>query len=200
VISHGDNDHAGGARSILKALPVKTIITSEPKLFPEYNTMACFAGQQWGWDGVHFEMLHPTSVMTKKRNDHSCVLKVTAGTQSVLLTADIEAKSEHSIIANMPEKLPATVMLVPHHGSRTSSTLEFIRAINPQIAIIPVGYLNQYGHPKPDIVERYKRENILLLDTVKQGAISFILNKKSNDSSVDIHAYRQENQRYWHSQ
>ncbi len=200
VISHGDNDHAGGARSILKAMPVKTIITSEPKLFPEHNTMACFAGQQWAWDGVHFEMLHPTTVMTKKRNDHSCVLKVTAGTQSVLLTADIEAKSEHSIIENMPEKLPATVMLVPHHGSRTSSTLEFIRAINPQIAIIPVGYLNQYGHPKPDIVERYKKENILLLDTVKQGAISFVLNKKSNNNSVNIQAYRQENQRYWHSQ
>ncbi len=200
VISHGDNDHAGGARSILKAMPVKTIITSEPKLFPEHNTMACFAGQQWTWDGVHFEMLHPTTVMTKKRNDHSCVLKVTAGMQSVLLTADIEAKSEHSIIENMPEKLPATVMLVPHHGSRTSSTLEFIRAINPQIAIIPVGYLNQYGHPKPDIVERYKKENILLLDTVKQGAISFVLNKKSNNNSVNIQAYRQENQRYWHSQ
>jgi len=199
VISHGDNDHAGGARSILKAMPVKTIITSEPKLFPEYNTMACFAGQQWAWDGVHFEMLHPTTVMTKKRNDHSCVLKVTAGTQSILLTADIEAKSEHSIVENMPEKLPATVMLVPHHGSRTSSTLEFIRAINPQIAIIPVGYLNQYGHPKPDIVERYKKENIIVLDTVKQGAISFILNQKNHNNSVDIHAYRQENQRYWHS-
>jgi competence protein ComEC len=195
VISHGDNDHSGGARSILKAVNVKTIMTSEPKLFPEYNTVSCFAGQHWAWDGVRFEILHPISVFTKKRNDHSCVLKVTAGTQSVLLTADIEAKSEYSMLENLPEKLPATVMLVPHHGSRTSSTLEFIHAVNPQIAIIPVGYLNQYGHPKPAIVERYKKENIMLLDTVNQGAISFILN---NRETVDIHAYREENQRYWH--
>lgn len=200
VISHGDNDHAGGARSILNTLAVKTIITSEPKLFPEYNTMPCFAGQKWDWDGVNFEMLHPTTVFTKKRNDHSCVLKVTAGAQSVLLTADIEAKSEHSLIEQVSEKLPATVMLVPHHGSRTSSTLEFIRAVNPQIAIIPAGYLNQYGHPKPDVVERYKKENIRLLDTVTEGAIWFTLNntKSKLSESVDLHAYRRENQRYWH--
>lgn len=200
VISHGDNDHSGGAQSILKAMKVKTIITSEPKLFPEHNTMPCFAGQHWSWDGVEFDMLHPTSLFTKKRNDHSCVLKITAGRQSVLLTADIEAKSEHSILESIPEKLPSTIMLVPHHGSRTSSTIEFIRAIKPEIAIIPVGYLNQYGHPKPDIVERYKKENIKLLDTVKQGAITFTLNnKKSEYGSVDIHRYRPENQHYWHA-
>lgn len=198
VISHGDNDHSGGAQSILKAMKVKTIITSEPNLFPDYNTMPCFAGQHWAWDGVLFEMLHPTSIFTKKRNDHSCVLKITAGRQSVLLTADIEAKSEQSILENLPEKLPSTIMLVPHHGSRTSSTLEFIRAINPEIAIIPVGYLNQYGHPKPDIVERYKKENIKLLDTVQQGAITFTLNK-DDTKNLDIHGYRPGNQRYWHA-
>lgn len=192
VISHGDNDHAGGARSILNAMNVKTILTSEPKLFADYNTTLCSAGQQWAWDGVLFEILHPTSVFTKKRNDHSCVLKVTAGTQSVLLTADIETKSEHSLMEQVPQKLPSTIILVPHHGSRTSSSLEFIRAVNPEIAIIPVGYLNQYGHPKPDIVARYKEENIRILDTVNQGAISFTLN-----GGGGVHAYRGEYQRYW---
>ncbi len=196
VISHGDNDHAGGARSILQALKVKTIITSEPKLFPEFNTLSCRAGQHWNWEGVTFEMLHPTQLFTKKRNDHSCVLKITTGTQSVLLTADIEAKSEHQLLQDLSQKLPSTIMLVPHHGSRTSSTLEFIRAVNPEIAIIPVGYLNQYGHPKPDIVERYKNENIRLFDTVKDGAITVILNP---EKSVDIQGYRAENRRYWHS-
>jgi competence protein ComEC len=194
VISHGDNDHAGGAQSILKTMPVKTIITSEPKLFAEYNTMPCYSGQHWEWDGVYFEMLHPTTVLTKKRNDHSCVLRVKAGEQAVLLTADIEAKSEYAILENNPQQLSATVMLVPHHGSRTSSTLEFIRAIHPTFAIIPVGYLNRYGHPKPDVVERYRVENIRVLDTVRQGAISFML-----DGSLDIQGYRPQNKRYWHS-
>lgn len=196
VISHGDNDHAGGARSILQALKVKTIITSEPKLFPEFNTLSCIAGQHWIWDGVAFEMLHPTQLFTKKRNDHSCVLKITTGAKSMLLTADIEAKSEHQLLRDLSQQLSANVMVVPHHGSRTSSTLEFIRAVNPEIAIIPVGYLNQYGHPKPDIVERYKNENIKLFDTVKDGAITVTLEPQK---SVDIQGYRAVNRHYWHS-
>lgn len=198
VISHGDNDHAGGAGSILQAMPVKNVITSEPNLFSKQNVSLCFAGKQWEWDGVQFLMLHPESLTTRKRNDHSCVLQVKVGQQSVLLTGDIEAISEKQILKKTKNILASTVMMVPHHGSRTSSTLEFIQAINPRYAIIPVGYQNTYGHPKPDIVERYQKEGITVLNTVRDGAITFLLK-----DAVDVetpHLYRIDNKRIWHLQ
>lgn len=213
VISHGDNDHAGGAKSILEQMQVKNIISSEPSLFPEREVISCYAGQHWEWDGVLFEILHPSTQFTKKRNDYSCVLRVQAGSESVLLTADIEAKSEYLMLARAPEKLASTVLLVPHHGSRTSSTPEFIRAVHPQVAIIPVGYRNQYGHPKPDIVERYNQAGIPILNSVRDGAVSFILNDKSKNSTwastetdphrsdiqsgIAMKRYRIDNQHYW---
>jgi competence protein ComEC len=121
---------------------------------------------------------------------------VQVGQQSVLLTGDIEAKSERQILART-NQLASTILVVPHHGSRTSSSLEFIQAVHPQYAIIPVGYQNSYGHPKPDIVERYQNLGIKVLDTVHHGAIRFAL-KDSADVLPPI-LYRLENQRYWHN-
>ncbi len=197
ILSHNDNDHVGGAKSILQKINVKKIISSE-KLFESKNLELCFAGQQWEWDGVLFEMLHPTptAVLTSKRNERSCVLRIKTAKHSVLLTADIEANSEKLLIRKAPKQLSATVMLVPHHGSRTSSTLEFIRTVSPKYAIIPVGYLNAYGHPKPEIVERYKREGVMIFDTVKDGAVSFTLNDK--ETLIMLEPYRLKNQKYWH--
>lgn len=198
MISHGDNDHYGGADSILKKSKVKSIITSEPALFSEQsqkNVSLCYAGQKWVWDGVVFEVLHPETVVTRKRNDHSCVLKVSVGEQAVLLTGDIETKSEKKILEHSLHRLPAQVMLVPHHGSRTSSSLEFIQAIHPKFAIIPVGYRNQYGHPKADIVERYKNLGINLLNTSVGGAIMLIMDEKG---FVQLPVqYRADHHYYW---
>lgn len=196
VISHGDMDHIGGAYSILNSLPVGMILTSEPELFPGKQKMSCHSNQQWQWDGVKFEILHPDSKNFKKRNDYSCVLKVTTKVSSALLTADIEVPSERRLLERVSSKLKSTVMLVPHHGSRTSSSLEFIQAVNPEYAIIPVGYHNRYGHPKPDIVTRYQKTGIKVLDTVHDGAISLLL---TNENPLVIpHCYRLENKRYWH--
>ncbi len=198
MISHGDNDHVGGADSILKGTTVKKIITSEPELFPGLEPNVCLANQKWEWDGVSFEILHPSPIPLRKRNDHSCVLRVVAGQQSMLLTADIEAKSEKILLNTQRDKLPATVLLVPHHGSKTSSTLEFIQVIHPQYAIVTFGYRNQYGHPKPIIVARYQQEKIPLLDTVTGGAISFTLDP--NQKTPIFSSYRKEHKRFWHSQ
>lgn len=195
MISHGDNDHAGGAASLLAKIPVKQIISSEPELFPERKVSLCWVGQRWEWDGVQFEVLHPETVHTRKRNDHSCVLRVSVGSHSVLLTGDIETKSEQKMIERTPSKLVSDVMLVPHHGSRTSSSLDFIQTIHPKYAIIPVGYYNRYGHPKPDIVARYKGQGVTVLSTVEGGAISFVLNK---EGFVQMPTqYRLNEKRYW---
>lgn len=195
VISHGDNDHAGGAESILKQMPVLNILTSEPHLFSDRNPQMCRIGHQWVWDGVQFEILHPDTVNTKKRNDHSCVLRVQAGNTSALITGDIEARSEKKILQREKKKLKSTILVVPHHGSRTSSSIEFIQGVAPLYAIIPAGYRNQYGHPKPDIVERYKQAGINVLNTVQDGAITFLL--KETDTLSTPSRYRIDTQKYW---
>lgn len=206
MVSHGDQDHAGGVHSIVKKMPVDKIISSEPHLFTSVSSKVatkiglCIAGSQWEWDGVLFQVLHPEQLNTKKRNDHSCVLRVQAGQQSVLLTGDIETKSEKLILQRfgkkIPEKLQSNIIIVPHHGSRTSSSIDFIQAVNPQYALIPAGYLNAYGHPKSDIVERYQSLGITVLDTIQHGAISFTLG--SNPKMEPPQLYRIEHQNFWH--
>jgi len=227
VISHGDNDHIGGLLALLKKMQVNSIITSEVDLVRalvssihnSVNTKIdkvnlCYVGQRWNWDGVEFEMLHPETIETRKRNDHSCVLRIKAGNKSVLLTGDIETKSENKILewaktslgsaasnySSSLNNLASDILIVPHHGSRTSSSQEFIQAVNPQYAIIPVGYRNAYGHPKAEIVARYQSLGIKLLDTVHEGSITFILNENGDPLKVlEPDCYRRKNKRFWHA-
>ncbi len=195
VISHNDNDHIGGAHFIVQHMAVETIMMSrQDGFFKNKTVIECRAGDRWGWDGVLFEILHPSTYLDKK-NDFACVLKVTAGEQSVLLTADIEAKSEALLLQKNPLALASTILVVPHHGSKTSSTLPFIQAVNPQYAIIPCGYLNTYGHPKEEIVQRYRQQGIVLLNTVEDGAVFFMLGKAGKLERP--RSYRLENKHYW---
>lgn len=203
VISHGDNDHIGGLISILQKMTIGTILTSErkpiEKIYSKLNNISynhlpeikpCYAGQKWHWDGVLFEMIHPDTKHNAKRNDMSCVLKIKVGAQSVLLTADIEQPSEMQILEKYQEKLASSILVVPHHGSKTSSSLEFIQAVHPAYALIPVGYMNPYGHPKPDILDRYRYLNIPILDSVNDGAISFVLEDKAKVGLPETYRFR----------
>lgn len=201
VISHGDNDHVGGLGSIIEKLPVRQILTSEMAKLPVnargINIKHCHAGQSWEWDGVKFEMLHPSFLLKAKRNDYSCVLRVQTGDKTILLTGDIEAKSEEDLVERYGRKLQSDILLVPHHGSKTSSTLNFIQTVNPSFAVIPVGYRNQYGHPRPEVVERYQKLGITLLDTVHFGAISFRL----APNNVQLpQSFLKENRHFWHQE
>ena len=127
------------------------------------------------WDGVRFEMLHPgPELLSRKTNDLSCVLRVTAGGKSMLLTSDIEAVSESDLVERRPLDLAAEVMTVPHHGSRTSSTPEFIAAVAARDVIFPVGYRNRFGHPKEDVVERHAQSGARLHRTDSDGAVSAV--------------------------
>lgn len=204
IVSHDDNDHAGGAASVLSGLPVgalySSLAASHPAVLvaPRYR-LPCAAGQGWNWDGVRFELLHPSAgsyaIGGLKSNDRSCVLKITSAYGTALLTGDIEARSELELLGRAPEKLRADVLVVPHQGSRTSSTEEFIAAVRPHWAVFPVGYRNRFGHPKEEVVERYRASGAQLLRTDSAGAVLV----RIETEGVSVQSYRELRKRYWHA-
>jgi len=193
VVTHRDKDHSGGFVAVQDALPVARTLSSVAELPGE----RCVAGQRWEWDGVRFAVLHPDAADYKnparKTNNMSCVLRVENAAGSVLLTSDIEAADERALLARSPDLLRSDVLLAPHHGSRTSSTPEFIAAVGARDVIFPVGYRNRFGHPKADIVERYAGRRLWRTD--RDGEVSVKLAE-----TVELSAFRQEHRRYWHGQ
>jgi competence protein ComEC len=200
VISHADKDHEGGAASVLAALPVKILKSSllfeHPLSALPVPQEACRHGDNWTWDGVRFDMLHPgAEPLSRKTNDLSCVLRISAGGRTMLLTSDIEAVSEQALLAAQPARLAAEVMTVPHHGSRTSSTPGFIAAVAARDVIFPVGYRNRFGHPKEDVVERYVQSGARLHRTDVDGAVTVAL----GSADPGFRHERAARIRYWHA-
>ncbi|MBI5909513.1 MAG: DNA internalization-related competence protein ComEC/Rec2, partial [Betaproteobacteria bacterium] len=204
VLTHDDNDHAGGAAAVLSGLPVgvlySSLSASHPALLvaPAYR-LPCAAGQGWDWDGVRFDLLHPTAgsyaIDSIKSNDRSCVLKITTAHGALLLTGDIEARSEEELLERVPGELRADVLVVPHHGSRTSSTDEFIAAVQPRWAVFTVGYRNRLGHPKQTVVARYRASGAQLLRTDSAGAVLVRL----EGEGISVQPYRGLRRRYWYA-
>lgn len=201
MISHSDMDHAGGALSIMKEIKISRVSSSLPLHHPIVNAASlhepCVAGQSWHWDGADFELLHPTAASYAsdkwKPNARSCTLKITLNGLSILLPGDIEAVQEAELVEGDVAKLAVNVLLAPHHGSGTSSTLPFLQAVHPQIALFQVGYRNRYRHPKPEIFERYGELGITRLRNDEAGAITLHFG-----STVDVSEYRVEHARYWY--
>jgi len=195
MISHGDNDHIGGADTILKNLPVDQIVTSVPDKFDGKNAIYCNAPQNWDWDGVTFSVLSPVEKFDDE-NNNSCVLKIQTLSGSVLLTGDIEAKAEHWLVSNAAEQLQSTILVAPHHGSKTSSTQPFIEAVHPETILIPNGYRNQFKHPSKEVIARYRDLNIPYLTSANDGAITVSL---KNDH-LKIESLRGTDGKYWNFQ
>jgi competence protein ComEC len=198
IVSHNDSDHSGGAASVLENFEVTSMLSSlaagHPLLNLAPDARRCAAGQAWTWDGVRFEMLHPENAAArpKKTNDLSCVLRVSAGGRAMLLTGDIEKPAEAELLKRDPASLRADVLLVPHHGSRTSSSAEFLAAVRPSVAVVPVGYRNRFGHPNPDVLERLSGTRLLRTD--RDGAVFVEITRQG----IDLGAERQRRKRYWH--
>lgn len=192
IVTHRDSDHAGGAASVRAAMPVGEFLSSTG----EAGSTPCLAGQRWQWDGVGFAVLHPAPAdygAGGKANHLSCVLRVEAGGAAALLTSDIEAPDEAALLARDAAGLKADVVLVPHHGSRTSSTAAFIAATGARQAVIPVGYRNRFGHPKDDVVARYEGAGITLWRTDRDGAVGIRL----GPGGAAVAGWRAEHRRYW---
>lgn len=194
LVSHGDNDHIGGARSILENFSVDKVLSSVPEKLPSNKAEHCYAGQQWHWDGVLFEILHPDLHSSFTGNNNSCVLKVSGGSGSVLLTGDIEKQAEFQLLKQSANKLKADILIVPHHGSRTSSTNEFIDSVSPQFAFFPVGYKNRFGFPKQDILSRYEARSVDTRVSYLTGALLV----KFRENGIHINEYRRNNRHFWH--
>jgi competence protein ComEC len=215
VLSHGDADHIGGAASLLRGLPVLTMSSSLPAdhalLAMGVPHTRCEAGQRWHWDGVLFEFLHPLAqdhAGTLKTNALSCVLRVQASAhksaqpsstadgplpRSVLLTGDIESAQEAALVQRLGSALRSTVLLVPHHGSKTSSTPELLIAVAPQRAVVQVAYRSRFGHPATEVLSRYARYGIELQRSDHCGAWSW-------PAAELPRCERQVSRRYWHHQ
>lgn len=192
VISHSDSDHAGGAESLLAAWPDLDVIAGQPQGHPVWSR--CRAGDSWRWDGVDFRFLHPASEHPPASdNARSCVLRIRAGGHSLLLTGDIGAAQERRLLrAGAP--LQSDILVVPHHGSAGSSSPGFVAAADPDYALVPAGYRNQWDFPRPVVVARYRRAGARVLETARRGALLF---RVSPDGIEFNGGWRQHRDRIW---
>lgn len=197
MISHGDNDHIGGSAAVTDAFRVHQVMSSVPQRFSALPARRCTDDLQWSWNQVEFRILHPGPERFAKGNNASCVLQVATPSGAVLLPGDIEKPAEQWLVSRHGARLKSDVLVVPHHGSNTSSTPEFIAAVAPDYALFPVGYRNRYGFPRPPVVERYRAAGVALLESSRHGAISFRL--AAADGAVLTGNYRQSARRYWHT-
>ncbi|AVP58471.1 DNA internalization-related competence protein ComEC/Rec2 [Pulveribacter suum] len=202
VLSHGDSDHTGGAAAVLAQQPGARVLGSiDGGLAPgtQVPVQTCAAGMRWQWDGVEFAVLHPPpgpapEGRAARPNARSCVLRVAAaagqGARAALLAGDIERAQEQALVEAGAE-LSADVLLVPHHGSKTSSSEAFIDAVAPRLALVQAGWRNSFGHPAPEVVQRYRARGIALAATPGCGAAAW----QSADGR--LRCERAATQRYW---
>ncbi|MDH3712596.1 MAG: DNA internalization-related competence protein ComEC/Rec2 [Gammaproteobacteria bacterium] len=195
LVSHADNDHAGGAAAVAAALEVSEILTSVPgSLASLHAARKCVAGNRWHWDGVLFEVLHPPSGWPGGRNDKSCVLRISTGARSVLIPGDIERPAER-LLAGSPATLRADVLLVPHHGSATSTSAQLLAQVRPEYAVISAGYRNRFRFPHRQVCARLRARGIGILSTATSGAVAFRVDPVAVSAPV---RYRQLRRRFWH--
>ncbi|HLP99009.1 MAG TPA: DNA internalization-related competence protein ComEC/Rec2 [Sideroxyarcus sp.] len=201
VLTHDDIDHIGGAVSVLQGMPVTDVLSSlsssHPRLQLATHHQPCTDGDSWEWDGVRFEILHPAGIGSANPsghdNDRSCVLRISTGQHSVLFAADIENLSEQRLLLLHRDQLPATLLVVPHHGSKSSSSPAFVEAVHPRYAVFTAGYRNRFGHPKEEVVERYRAAGSEVLRSDEDGAISIVMDAQA----FGVERYRRSHARYW---
>ncbi len=194
ILSNGDQDHSGGVEAVLRRMNVERVFSSEPERIGVDGVRHCGRATPWEWDGVRFELIHPVSSRWRGNNG-SCVLRVEGSGGALLIPGDIERGAEFHLLRTNRAKLAADVVVVPHHGSSTSSSQGFVEAVGSRYALVSTGYRNRFGFPKKEVVTRWRRQGAAVLDTGAGGAIELHLNP-GGDSGAPI-AYRQRHRRYW---
>ena len=201
MLSHRDSDHTGGAFAVLAQQPQARLtgsIAGDPTLQALGPAAPCLAGQRWQWDGVDFELLHPLpDTMGKgpqgqRSNALSCVLRVVdAHGTAALLAGDIEAAQEQALVAR-GAALQADVLLVPHHGSKTSSSAPFLDAVQPRTALVQAAYRSRFGHPAPEVLQRLRERGIAVVESPRCGAATW-----ASAQPDRVGCERQDRMRYW---
>lgn len=203
IVSHDDNDHSGGMRSVLRDIPTGWLLHGMPANSPLLDNVppahACVRGQHWNWDGVQFEILNPRPAAyaesRRRDNDFSCVLRVSSARHSLLLTGDGERQTELELLES-GQLASVDVLFAGHHGSRTSSIPEFVAATRPEFVVFTLGHRNRYGHPHPHVVARFREINARLLRSDAAGMIRLDF----GEAGVDASQYRPTYRRYWQTQ
>jgi competence protein ComEC len=200
IVSHLDSDHSGGTAAVLRAVPVWRIVSSIAPGHPMFvgrPVERCTAGTAWSSGAMHFTVLHPAASdygLRRSTNAMSCAVVVAAGGRRVLLTGDIGVAEEGAILARWPG-LRVDWLAAPHHGSRSSSSAAFLAALGAGEAVAQAGYRNRYGHPDPEVADRYRAHAVALRRTDWSGALQW---RFAADGSVRVSAWRTEAVRYWH--
>jgi competence protein ComEC len=198
IVSHNDSDHAGGADSILEEYPVTqwrgSLQAGNPLFAARVPYQSCLSGQAWVWDGVQFEFLHPVPEWVGRGNDGSCVLRVSTTAGTLLLTGDAEVAAENAMLARLPKRLRADVLVAPHHGSHSSSQETFIAAVGARSVVFTAGYRSRYHHPAPEVVTRYAQSGAALYRSDGDGAVRF----EFAPGGLQVSRARVKQARYWH--
>lgn len=195
VVSHADLDHAGGVETLLAAVNVLDMRVGEPLPGEHRFSDECVAGHSWRYDGIRFEFLHPRAGSVRVGNDSSCVLLVTAGRYRALLTGDIEQPVEDELVRSGTLQA-VDVVVVPHHGSRTSSSVPFVYALRPTVAIVSAGFGNRWGFPKQEVVERWQAAGTEVFTTATAGAVGLRLCEEGG--VTELSRQRVSQRRIWH--
>jgi len=191
MISHGDLDHAGGAPAVMAALDISARLGAD-------SDRPCHAGQHWRWDGVSFAVLYPEPDAGAKAlsdNERSCVLQISNRVGTTLMTGDIEAPAEQALVAEYGRRLAAAVLVVPHHGSATSSSAVFVDQVAPRWAIVSAGWHNRWGFPRAEVVARLQGAGGELLNTATGGAL--LVDFPAKDKPITVTRWRDVYRRFW---
>ena len=195
LVSHADQDHSGGAQSLTEEIGIKRMLTGEALDHIDLRQEWCHVGEGWHWDGIEFAVIHPAESGRWHGNNASCVLELRIARYRIILTGDIESPVE-SLLARSGVLAPADIVLIPHHGSRTSSSEEFVRSIRPKVAIVSAGFNNRWGFPKEDIVSLWRSAGAEVLNTASSGAISYRICR--DDGIRRLAEHRRDDRKYWH--
>ncbi len=204
LVSHGDNDHAGGLTSLVQGIGIARVLTGEVPSEVDRLALAaaqvpaarCERGQAWQWDDVSFAVLWPPAGAHAAGNDSSCVLRIAAGGRTLLLTGDIERGAEAALLRVDADALRSDWLLVPHHGSQTSSSVGFLAAVDPCCALYSAGYRNQFRHPAPAVAARYHERGIRVWNTAVRGALQLCLGPGEGCAGAPS-AWRESRRRWW---
>jgi competence protein ComEC len=194
IVSHADLDHSGGVTFLLQHLDTGFIISGEA--IPGVDAWQCRSRRAWWWGAVHFEVLHPSPPLDNEGNDSSCVIRVSAGPYGLLLTGDIETRSERELLAREAD-LGGDVVIVPHHGSLTSSSLPFVNTVSPEIAIVSAAFGNRWDFPRAPVVARWRGAGAEVLNTAEEGAI--FVRICADRGVVAVARERERRRRFWHA-